>query len=307
MATKTSDPFYIFLACWVMFEFLGVVLVNTLASLPIDPTGWFKNSTGDISDKYYSSITPAGWAFTIWSVIYIWQAIWIIYVIANIFRTNKFGKVYLNPPTVTAPFLATYSINLVLNIAWLFTWDRQYVPVAFAILALIAFTNYTCLVLSYRAVDRHIEQLYEHHRVDLWLNSIFIQNGILTYATWTTIASLINLSAVLTYFADVAEQTSSIICLSILTAELVLYFIVDIFLLEKHLRSAFMVYPVVIWATTAVLVNNWDPNSTVSIFTAVIVGLGCAAFVGKQIKGVWYCCRKGSSSGDDKIPMNDVA
>ena len=147
------------------------------------------------------------------------------------------------------------------------------------------------------------------YRVDLWLNSILIQNGILTYATWTTIAALLNLSSVLTYWADLAEETASIICLSILTVELVLYFIVDIFLLERHLRSAFMAYPVVIWSTTAVLVNNWDPNSTTSIFTAVIVALGCAAFMAKQIKSLTLCLRKDSSSvrDGDKMPMNDVA
>ena len=147
-------------------------------------------------------------------------------------------------------------------------------------------------------------------RVDLWLNSFFITNGILIYATWTTIATLLNFSSVLTYFADVEERVASIICLSILTAELVLYFVVDIFLLERHLRSAFMVYPVVIWASTAVLVNNWDPDSSTSIFTAVIVALACAAFVGKQIKGVWYCCcRKDQSTvaDSDKMALQDVA
>eukprot|EP00057_Strongylocentrotus_purpuratus_P022847 XP_011677321.1 PREDICTED: uncharacterized protein LOC764186 [Strongylocentrotus purpuratus] len=273
-------------------------------------TGWFRNSTGDISDKYYVSITPAGWAFSIWGLIYIWQAIWIIYVIINIFRTNKFGKVYLNPSIVLPAFLATYAINLVLNIAWLFTWDRQYLPVSFAVLALIAFTLYVCVTINLWAVNKHIEQLCEHHRVDLWLNSFFITNGILIYATWTTIATLLNFSSVLTYFADVEERTASLICLSILTAELVLYFVVDMYLLERHLRSAFMVYPVVIWASTAVLVNNWDPDSSTSIFTAVIVALACAAFVGKQIKGVWYCCcRKDQTTvaNSDKMALQDVA
>ncbi|XP_054762918.1 uncharacterized protein LOC129269442 [Lytechinus pictus] len=309
-SSKTSDPVYIFLAFFVLVEFIGVVLVNTLASLPSDPTGWFLNTTGDISDKYDVSITPAGWAFSIWSVIYIWQAIWIIYVIVNIFRTNKFGKVYLNPSLVPPVFLASYSVNLVLNIAWLFCFDRQYIPVAFGVLALIAFSAYVCLFISYRAVSRHIDQLWEHHRLDLWLNSIFIQNGILIYATWCSIATLLNFSMVLTYWADVEERIACLICLSILAAELVLYFLVDIFFLEYHLRSAFMVYPVVIWASTAVLVNNWDPNSSVSIFTAVIVGLASAAFVVKQIKSIMTCCcckDQKTDASKEKMSMENVA
>ncbi|XP_011671816.2 uncharacterized protein LOC575154 [Strongylocentrotus purpuratus] len=306
--SKTSDPVYIFLAFFVLIEFIGVVIVNTIGSLPVDP-GWFLNTTGDLSDKYAISITPAGWAFSIWGVIYIWQAIWIIYVIVNIFRTNKFGKVYLNPSIVPPALLAIYAVNLVLNVTWLFTWDRQYLIVSLVVLALIAFTNYVCVIINLRAVDKHIEQLCKDHRVDLWLNSFFITNGILVYATWTTIATLLNLSTVLTYSADLEEEVASLICLSILTVELVLYFVVDIFLLERHLRSAFMVYPVVIMASISALFNNWDPNRSVSIFTAVIVGLACAALVGKVIKGLTCCCRKDQTTvaNSDKMPMQDVA
>ena len=115
----------------------------------------------------------------------------------------------------------------------------------------------------------------------------------------------------ITYFADVEQVTACIVSLSLLTAELVLYFILDNFVWEWYLRSTFMAYPVVIWATTASLVNNWDADSVVSIFTAVIVGLACAAFLMKQVFLIARsCCRKDekySQKDDGKMAMKDVA
>ena len=76
-------------------------------------------------------------------------------------------QVYVHPPMISATFLAVYAINLVLNIAWLFTWDRQYVPVSTAVLALLTFSLYVCLWLNHRAVKRDIDQLYDHHKYDI--------------------------------------------------------------------------------------------------------------------------------------------
>lgn len=54
--------------------FIAVVIMNALANiLPING-----QTTGEISDRVPVLFTPAGYAFSIWSVIYILLAIWII-------------------------------------------------------------------------------------------------------------------------------------------------------------------------------------------------------------------------------------
>ncbi|XP_072168291.1 uncharacterized protein [Diadema setosum] len=307
MQRKTSDPLYVVLACFLLLEFLVVVTLNGLSN---GTPGLFLNSTGDISDLYYVDIVPAGWAFSIWGLIYVWQALWIIYVVFNICRSNNYGKVYLNPATVTPLFLIVYMINLVLNVAWLFTWDRQHVPVAFAILALTAFTLYVCLWLNHRAVRQNIVQMRNHHRVDLWLNRLLIQNGLAIYATWCSIATLLNFSMTLQYFANVDPKTACLVALSILTVELVLYVILDNFIWDAYLRSTFMPYLVVIWATSSAMVNNWDSESAVSVFTAVIVGLACAALVFKILMVIVRACRErngGAGNGDGSKMAKVVA
>ena len=52
---------------------IGVLIMNYLAnSLPLNGV-----TTGEISDKYNSLITPAGAAFSIWGIIYLALIAWL--------------------------------------------------------------------------------------------------------------------------------------------------------------------------------------------------------------------------------------
>lgn len=53
------------------------------------------------------------------------------------------------------------------------------------------------------------------------LSSLQIQNGIAIYATWTTIASLLNLTIVLTYDASMSHADSATLALSVLSIVLI--------------------------------------------------------------------------------------
>jgi len=60
---------------WNLLFFLGMITVNVL-SVTVPLGG---RSTGEISDMYHTYLTPAGYAFSIWSLIYILLAGFIIY------------------------------------------------------------------------------------------------------------------------------------------------------------------------------------------------------------------------------------
>ena len=51
---------------WNLLFFAGVIAVNVLSGI----AAWRQNNR-EISDMYYTAITPAGYAFSIWSVIYV--------------------------------------------------------------------------------------------------------------------------------------------------------------------------------------------------------------------------------------------
>ena len=50
------------------------VLSNTFLLLLTGNQDVFTSTTGDLSDKYQLSFTPAGFTFSIWGVIYLWLA-----------------------------------------------------------------------------------------------------------------------------------------------------------------------------------------------------------------------------------------
>ena len=59
---------------WNTIVFVLVIAMNALANLlPING-----KTTGEISNQINVLITPAGYAFSIWSLIYILIGIWII-------------------------------------------------------------------------------------------------------------------------------------------------------------------------------------------------------------------------------------
>lgn len=105
--------------------FIVTILVNALAS-----TGLLNGkSTGSISDKYVTLVTPAGYVFSIWSVIYILLFVFVAFQALSSQKDKPFQK------QVGALFL----LSCIFNIVWIFLWQYEYitlsVPLMFALLA----------------------------------------------------------------------------------------------------------------------------------------------------------------------------
>lgn len=149
-------------------------------------------------------------------------------------------------------------------------WGNEKVAISAAILILFNLVFYPTIAMLAFFLARAASdaKLY-----DLWLTRILALNGLLFYATWTTIASLINLAAAVQYDADYSGSNAAYISLSLLTATVITYFLLENTLLDRYLRYVFAVYPVIIWALSAVLQKKWNSNdpSGVNIFTLVLL------------------------------------
>ncbi len=64
--------------------FVIMAFFNAAASTQLIE-GLFKNKTNEISYIAEVSITPAGWTFSTWGIIYAWQALWLIFNVVLIF------------------------------------------------------------------------------------------------------------------------------------------------------------------------------------------------------------------------------
>jgi hypothetical protein len=153
--------------------FIATVIVNSLANT-LALNG---RTTGQISDQYPTLITPAGYVFSIWGVIYILLFAFIVFQAL--------------PKQKEEPFLRKISVffilSNVLNISWLFLWHYEQITLSvipmFALLA--------TLIAIYLRLDigRAKVSLKEKLCVHLPFS---------VYLGWITVASIANVAATLT-------------------------------------------------------------------------------------------------------------
>jgi len=173
MDTRRSQ---IFFSTLNVIGFLGTIVVNGLASaLPIN-----NKTTGELSDQYPNLFVPAGLTFSIWGLIYILLAIFVIYQVVVTFRKgeaglNAFKKIgYL------------FFISSLLNMGWIFAWQYEIVPLSLVIMLLLL----GCLLAIYirLGVGKKGPTKKEQYLVHLPFS---------VYLGWITIAAIANVTALL--------------------------------------------------------------------------------------------------------------
>lgn len=267
----------------------------------------FLAQIGDISDKYYIEITPAGWTFSIWGLIYIWQSLWILYALVSLFRKTDERPNYTHPVLLPVPCLVCYIVNLAANCGWLIAFDREVLELALALLFIITVNLYMFLFFSYRSLDNGMEVLVKQERkADIWLTRLLVQNGVSVYATWCTIATLLNLGFILAYFSahDIGQKNASTITLGILAGVIVLFLVADWFFLDWYTRYTFTPYLVLVFAFTGSLVKNYEAGARNTIFTLALLAVSGAATLVKVVLLFCRHCRK--TQDEVKIPVTET-
>ncbi|KAM8966665.1 uncharacterized protein RCH25_025318 [Pelodytes ibericus] len=258
-------------------SYICTVIFNALSA--IAQKGLFYATGSNISGKYSLDVTPAGWTFSIWSVIYIWNGLWIIYAFSTLFRRKKQDYIYVTPGIHPPGFFAVWIINNVINIGWLFLWDREYLVLANVFLVLLPATCFMMLYMSYKHCYKHREQLEKDYKFDLWCTRILVHNGLATYATWTTIATALNFGIVLKYYLLLQDPGVSNVVLCIIFFALAFWFLLETCVFEKYVRYTFTIYPVAIIAAAGVYLGR-EPSSVMSekdLINIVIIAASSAA------------------------------
>ena len=108
--TMNKTRSYLVLSILNIVGFLGVVVVNGLANaLPIN-----NKTTGVLSDQYPNLFVPAGITFSIWGLIYILLAIFVIYQIVTIIRKGT------EQSSFTEKIGIIFFLSCLFNIGWIF-------------------------------------------------------------------------------------------------------------------------------------------------------------------------------------------
>jgi len=151
----------------VLAATIGTIAFNWLAA-----AGRVNGVTpGEISDKYPTVITPAGYAFVIWSLIYVGLlAFSILQMLPN--RLGVYRSVR-----------SAYILSCALNCAWIFFWHSDQMAICLAIIVFLLGTL-TYIVATIRRLDS---------MADNWL----VKAPFGTYLGWVNAATLINFAVLL--------------------------------------------------------------------------------------------------------------
>ena len=207
-------------AILVLAATVGVIVFNWLAA-----TGRLGSDTGAISAKYPTLVTPAGYAFSIWSLIYLGLIAFSIYQIlpANLPRFRSVRSFYIG--------------SCALNCAWLYFWHREQIALCFVVMvALWATLAMICYQL------RESESLR-----DTWIAKAPF--GL--YFGWVTAAMFVNLAIVLKFQNVALSPTTE----TVLAVILILVAAGCAIVVRLKLTNYF--YPLAVaWALTAIAVKQ---------------------------------------------------
>lgn len=222
---------------------IGVIVFNVLAARGylggIDP--------GAISNRYPTRVTPAGYAFAIWSLIYLGLIAFAVFqaLPRNVERFRSIRSVYI--------------LNCAANCAWLYLWHQQSIAVCalviFIMLGTLAYIN---------AKLQTTDSIGE-----FWLAKFPF--GL--YFGWVTAATILNAAAALVYLnVQISDSLTNYLAAGLILTATALGIVI-----RFKLNNVF--YPLAIaWALTAIAIKQSGQtiivaSAAVSVNVLLIVAL----------------------------------
>ena len=117
------------------FAFAAVLAVNALANiLPLNGA-----NTGVLSDEIPNLFVPAGLTFSIWGLIYVLLAGYVVAALRETWRGRGTAERPDDPGASawTGRDAALFLVNMAANVAWIFAWHWRQVGVAMVIMLVI--------------------------------------------------------------------------------------------------------------------------------------------------------------------------
>ena len=225
----------------MVIALIGVIAINALANiLPLN-----NQTTGEISNRLPVLFTPAGYVFSIWSVIYVLLIVWLV----GMWKKRKQGDAaYTKRSTL-------FIVSCILNIAWIYLWHYE----AFLLTVIVMIGLLISLILLYKTYpvsDNHITS----------------RLSISVYFGWISVATISNISYVLTYYEwngwGLSDPLWAVIMMTVGAA------------LALHIRFHYfdIAYVVIfIWAFVGIAVRNGLEEllvSTAALFLSAVMVAG---------------------------------
>ena len=156
-----------------IFAFIFMVLINGLAGSTTLLGG---KNTAEISNANLTLITPAGYVFSIWGIIYVLLGIFVVFQALPREREKEYhGKIGW-----------LFILSSIFNIVWLFLWQFEYLVFS----VLLMFLLLASLIMIYLRLDIGKSEVGLGEKITVHL-------PFSTYLGWITIASIANVAVTL--------------------------------------------------------------------------------------------------------------
>ena len=238
-----------------------VALIVTIILNYLSNTGIFNGNTmSSVSAEYQNYFTPAGYAFSIWGLIYLGLAAFVIYHAIIAFKGTNENNVVLKVGW-------WFVISCLANSAWIFAWLYNYTGLSVIIMMVLLFSLVMIILRTRMELD------------DLPMKQIaFVWWPFSLYAGWITVALIANISAWLTKIQWDGFGISSI------TWTLILIIVAGVIYLIMTWQRNMREYALVgVWGLVAIAVANWTDEQSI-VQTSIIVSV--ILFVSSSIHAI---------------------
>ena len=241
---------------------INKLILNTITFLIVLIVNYFSNTdiigkmnVGEISEMYPTVITPAGYAFSIWGLIYLLLVLFIGYMWYSWIKKidnnliNRIGSYFL--------------LSNLANTFWIFAWVNGYIGFSFLFILLLLFSLFKLVHrLNLEKCNSSLSYIF------------FIRLPITIYFGWVILAAVLNFNVYLVSSGDdIAFLNTPLwgIILIIVSTSIYVYLV-----FRKNLWESSLVG---IWGLTAIIVNQikpvpvigiWALGGIVSIFISII-------------------------------------
>ncbi|SER91471.1 hypothetical protein [Pedobacter rhizosphaerae] len=237
-----------------------IALVLTIAINYLSSAGRLNGTTiKEISAKYSNYFTPAGYAFSIWGVIYLGLLGFVCYSLVN--------RREARPASVVNRIGWLFVSSCLANSLWVVAWLNDYLGLSVILMVLLLSCLMAVIIRTRMELDAHPLSAY-----------IFIYWPFAIYSGWITVALIANISAYLTKIGWDGWGVSEVYWA---VTMIVIAGLINIMMVIKRNLREFAA--VGIWALIAISVDNQNQNLNAiryicyivtAVLLAVIIGNG---------------------------------
>jgi len=249
----------------VVVTYAVMIIMNALANiLPINGKG-----TGEVSDSYPNLFAPAGITFSIWGVIYLLLALYVLYQLGVIKSGSRGGN-----GNLLTRIGVVFSISSVANALWILTWHYDLILLSTVLMLVILGSLIMINFMTKNAVLSGKERL-------------FIRLPFSVYFGWITVATIANVTTLLVDIGwngfGISESIWTILILAVGAA-------IGIATMFSFRDMAYGV--VLIWAYGGILYKHISPDGFDREYIFVIIAAAICVFLFVMAEGYLFFSTK---------------